>query len=125
MPGAFAAQGSQTYDLSGRGSATYNRPCLIRVLGVAPGASLVGLDVRGDAVFSNSSILEAIDYAVTVDHVDVLNESFEFAPFPSAASIDLMKMANDAAVAAGVTVTVASGDVGSSNTIDSPGSDSR
>jgi hypothetical protein len=50
------------------------------VIGVAPGASLVGL-VFG----SNSSVLRAIDYAVTTDHVDVLNESFGRTPIPTRA----------------------------------------
>ena len=42
-----------------------NQPCYIRVEGVAPGASLVGLDIFGaeDTGF-NSSFLQAIDYAV-------------------------------------------------------------
>ena len=42
---------------------------------MAPGASVVALKA-GSELLPNSAILQAIDYAVTVDHVNVLNESF-------------------------------------------------
>ena len=71
----------------------------------------------------DSNILEAIDYAVTVDHVDVLSESFSENAFPNTASLNLADQADEAAVAAGVTVVSGSGDSGPMDTIGSPGSD--
>ncbi len=122
---SIAAQGNEVYDVSNYSSLPLNRPCDIRVEGVAPGASLVGLDIfgAGDAGF-NSSFLQAIDYAVSVDHVNVLNESLGNNYYPDdQASLDLIKQANDEAVAAGTTMTVSSGDAGVTDTIGTPSTD--
>jgi hypothetical protein len=120
---SIAAQGRHVYDVSHYG-VKLTVPCRIRVLGVAPGASLVGLNVIGSsfAVFT-SVLLEAVDYAVTKDHVNVINESLGFHKYPDVDSADLFELANDAAVKAGVVVTVSSGDSGVTNTIASPSSD--
>ena len=119
---SIAAQGQNVYDISKYSALALNRPCYIRIEGVAPGASLVGLDIFGaeDAGF-NSSFLQAIDYAVSVDHVNVLNESLGNNYYPDdQASLDLIKQANDQAVAAGTTVTASTGDAGVTNTTGRP-----
>jgi subtilisin family serine protease len=120
---SIAAQGRQVYNLANFGSGLA-AACRIRILGVAPGASLVGLNVFGSAADAYDSVfLEAINYAVTHDHVNVINESFGDNPFPDTASLDLTELVNDAAVKAGVTITVSSGDAGPANTIGSPATD--
>jgi hypothetical protein len=125
--GSVAAQGHTVYDISGFSPVAVKGPCKIRIEGVAPGVSLVGLSIFGNEDTGyNSSFLAAIDYAVTVSHVNVLNESLGGQPYPDDdASLDLIKAANDAAVAAGITVVTSSGDAGVTSTIGSPATDPK
>jgi hypothetical protein len=120
---SIAAQGRVVYNLATFGPRKLSVPCRIRILGVAPGADVVDLEVANKAATTISEILEAIDYAVTSEHVNIINESVGVNSFPDTASLDVMDLANDAAVRAGVTVTVATGDSGPADTMDTPASD--
>jgi hypothetical protein len=117
MAGLVAAQGNQTYDLSNFVSPAHPLPagCNIKIKGIAPGVSMAELNWGGDdAAVYNSNIIQAIQYAVMVDHVNVLDEPFGGTAVPNNQT-DPPALANQAAVAAGVVVVSATGDTGNSD----------
>jgi subtilisin family serine protease len=120
--GTIASQGNETYDLSGFVNPAHPLPpgCTIKIEGFAPGASLAVLNVAGsNAGFFNSQIIQAVEWAVLRDHVNVLNESIGANPLPNTLD-DPVALADQAAVAAGVTVVSSSGDSGPFNNIGTP-----
>lgn len=123
---AISAQGNVTYDV-----AAYSNPgvvsypgghCYIKIVGVAPGSEVVALKA-GSELLPNSAILQAIDYAVTTAHVDVLSESFGANLYPDNGARNTIQLFDDQAVKAGVTVTVSTGDAGTTSTIGNPSTD--
>ncbi len=120
--GTIASQGNQTYDLAGFVNPAHPLPpgCNIKIKGIAPGASLAVLNLSGpNAGFFNSTIIQAVQWAVVHDHVNVLNESIGGNPLPNTED-DPVALADQAAIAAGVTVVASSGDAGPFNNIGSP-----
>lgn len=118
---SIAAQGNETYNVNDFVANAHRRNVAcpqVKVLGMAPGASMMGLKVFNNEISWNSSFVQAIQYAVD-KKVDVLNQSFGGNPFPDNAN-DPIALADQAAVAAGMTITVSSGDAGTAGTIQSP-----
>src|SRR5262249_17380642 len=72
---------------------------------------------------TTSTFVQAIEYAVSVDDVDVINESFGANLLPDTGN-DPISLANAAAIRAGVTVVASTGDAGTAGTLGSPSTNS-
>jgi hypothetical protein len=130
---SIAAQGTVVYDYAKElpFSGLPVGKCTFVLRGDAPDASLLDINHNdhpesssgnaGVLTESESQIVAGIDEAVTVFHADVLSESYGYGLRPG--NYATHYAANDAAVAAGVTVVVSSGDSGVQGTVSSPASD--
>jgi hypothetical protein len=127
---SIAGQGTVVYDYSKElPFSGLPKGCTFTIKGVAPDASLVDTSVidtppsgtGGAGQRSESEIIAGIDNAVVTEHADIISESYGFTPRPGRYAA--FYAANDAAVAAGVTVVVSSGDSGDSGTVSSPATD--
>ena len=119
-----AAQGTVTYDYSKElPFSGLPAGCTFQVKGLAPDSSLVdadGQDFPSQQGALESQVIAGIDNAVVNLHANVLSQSFGF---DAAGGVNLLYQADDAAVAAGVTVAASSGDSGSSGTMILPAAD--
>ncbi|HEY2505074.1 MAG TPA: S8 family serine peptidase [Streptosporangiaceae bacterium] len=122
--GLIAGQGNVVYDLSKFVNPAHPLPagCNIKLEGISPGVSMSELNWGGnDAAVFNSQIIQTIQYAVMVDHANVIDEPFGGTAVPNFQN-DPPTLANQAAVAAGVVVVSSTGDNGDTvSDIDSPG----
>ena len=127
---SVAGQGLVTYDYSKElPYAGLPAGCTFRIKGFAPDASLVDSSIIDTPPSADgqrqpqfeSQVVAGIDHAVVTEHADVISESYGYTPRPGRYSV--FYAANDAAVAAGVTVVVSSGDSGVSGTVSSPATD--
>jgi hypothetical protein len=124
----IAAQGTVTYTYASQLPFS-NIPagCSFRVVGDAPGASLVttgffsDTNSQGQIVAPESQVIAGLQQAVN-EGVNVVSESYGFGALPGA-NDDLLEPTNDAMVAAGVVVVESAGDSGSSGTVEAPADD--
>ena len=128
---SVAAQGTVTYDYSSElPFSGLPKGCTFVLKGDAPGATLVDLSLVDPSVElseqngqrlatvsqSESSVIAGMENAITNLHADVISESY-------GGGGTALAIADDAAVAAGVTVVASSGDEGFDNTFISPADD--
>jgi hypothetical protein len=121
----IAAQGTVTYTYASQlPFSKIPAKCGFRIVGDAPGASLVSTGTftdtnsRGQTVAPESQVIAGLQQAVN-QGVNVVSESYGFGALPGA-NDDLIAPTNVAMVQAGVVVVESSGDSGSSGTVQEP-----
>jgi hypothetical protein len=124
----IAAQGTVTYTYASQlPFANLPSKCTFRIVGDAPGASLLttgafsDTNSAGQIVAPESQVIAGLQQAVN-NGVNVVSESYGFGALPGA-NDDLLAPTNDAMVQAGVVVVESAGDSGSSGTVEAPADD--
>ena len=124
----IAAQGTVTYTYASQlPFSNIPASCSFRVMGDAPGASLLttgyftDTNSQGQTVAPESQVIAGLQQAVN-EGVNVVSESYGYGALPGA-NDDLLAPTNDAMVAAGVVVVESAGDSGSSGTVEAPADD--
>ncbi|HYY19735.1 MAG TPA: S8 family serine peptidase, partial [Streptosporangiaceae bacterium] len=124
----IGAQGTVTYTYASQlPFSSIPANCSFRIVGDATGASILttgyfsDTNSAGQTVAPESQVIAGLQ-AATSDGANVVSESYGYGALPGA-SDDLLVPANDAMVAAGVTVVESSGDSGSSGTVEAPADD--
>jgi hypothetical protein len=124
----MAAQGTVTYTYASQlPYSSIPASCTFRIVGDAPGASLLttgyftDTNSAGQIVAPESAVIAGLQNAVN-EGVNVVSESYGYGALPGA-NDDLLAPTNDAMVAAGVVVVESAGDSGSSGTVEAPADD--
>ena len=124
----IAAQGTVTYTYASQlPYSNIPASCSFRVMGDAPGASLLttgffsDTNSHGQTVAPESQVIAGLQQAVN-EGVNVVSESYGYGALPGA-NDDLLAPTNDAMAAAGVVVVESAGDSGSSGTVEAPADD--
>ena len=121
---SIAAQGNVVYQYSmALPFSGLPADCTFVIKGDAPDASVVDLSQIDTPILGLSQIIAGIDNAVVTEHADVISESFGSSSLPGSRSGQLLAQADEAAVAAGVTVVESAGDSGDSGTMISAADD--
>jgi hypothetical protein len=124
---SLAAQGTTTYNLDQEinpAFAEQGGTCDVKVLGVAPGATVDVMKVFGNSNDSfTSEIMQGISWAILNDHANILSISIGFFSVPTSADLQPLTALLDNAIANGTTVVASTGDASPSNTEESPALD--
>lgn len=124
---SLAAQDATTYNLDQEINPSFAKPggtCDVKVLGVAPGATVDVMKVFGDTNSSfTSEIMQGINWAIMDDHANILSISIGFFAVPTSADLQPLTALLDNAIANGTTVVASTGDASPSNTEESPALD--
>lgn len=124
---SLASQAVTTYNLDQEINPSFATPggtCDIKILGVAPGATVDVMKVFGDTNSSfTSEIMQGISWAIQEDHANILSISIGFSGVPTSADLQPLTALLDNAIANGTSVVASTGDASPSNTEESPALD--